>query len=68
MSDAKPILNQLNIVAKDFDATLSFHRLLGLDISPTPERDRIRHAVVNLSNRMTLEFDNQVLARAYNAA
>jgi uncharacterized glyoxalase superfamily protein PhnB len=68
MNDAAPVLSQMNIVTKDFDATLSFYRLLGLKIPPTPERDGIRHAEVTLPNGLSLEFDNHALARTYNAA
>jgi hypothetical protein len=63
-----PVLNQLNIVAKDFDATLSFYRRLGLRIPDPASHDGIRHAEINLPNGFTLEFDNHALARTYNAA
>ena len=64
-----PVLNQLNIVARDFDATLAFYRRLGVavpDGSTSP--DGIRHAEVTLANGFVLEFDNLTLARVYNAA
>ena len=70
MDDAKPVLNQLNLVARDFDATLAFYRRLGLDV-PDGHRspdDEIRHAEITLANGFTLEFDNLPLAQTYNAA
>ena len=69
MGDVRPGLNQLNIVARDFEATLAFYRHLGLDVPdgpPSPEG--IRHAEVTLSNGFVLEFDNETLAQIYNAA
>lgn len=68
MANVAPILNQLNIVAEDFDATLSFYRKLGVDISEGVSHDGIRHAEVSLANGLTLEIDNRTLARTYNAA
>lgn len=69
MVGPKPVLNQLNIVARDFEATLRFYRALGVDVpdgSATP--DGIRHSEVTLANGFVLEFDNLVLAQTYNAA
>lgn len=68
MATAKLVLNQLNIVARDFDATLAFYRILGVDVpdghvSP----DGIRHSEVEFASGFTLEFDNLTLARIYNA-
>ncbi len=64
-----PILNQLNIVAKDFDATIEFYRLLGVSIAVAlGPADGIRHARATLPGGFALEFDNYALARTYNAA
>lgn len=63
-----PVLNQLNIVAEDFDATLDFYRQLGLSIPDSASQDTVRHAEVTLANGLRLEFDNLALAQAYNAA
>lgn len=69
MTDVRPVLNQLNIVARDFDATVAFYRRLGLDVADMPASpDGIRHAEVTLANGFVLEFDNLALARVYNAA
>jgi catechol 2,3-dioxygenase-like lactoylglutathione lyase family enzyme len=68
MADVKLALNQLNLVARDYDATLAFYRRLGLDI---PERRAPgfdhRHAEVTLANGFVLEFDDEGLASLYNA-
>ena len=62
-------LDQLNIVAKDFDRTIAFYRTLGLEIVESPpSQEGIRHAKANLPDGFLLEFDNGTLARFYNAA
>jgi uncharacterized glyoxalase superfamily protein PhnB len=69
MTKDTPILNQINIVAGDFDASLRFYRRLGIDIpSRSSPTDEFRHAQVTLPNGMLLEFDNHGLARVYSAA
>jgi uncharacterized glyoxalase superfamily protein PhnB len=69
MTDVRPVLNQLNIVARDFDATIAFYRRLGVDVPDMPASpDGIRHSEVTLANGFVLEFDNLTLARVYNAA
>ncbi len=68
MSDQGLLLNQLNLVARDFDATLAFYRRLGVEIPEHPSPGEIRHAEVTLANGFVLEFDNLALARTYNAA
>lgn len=71
MTELKPVLNQLNIVAKDFDATIEFYRRLGVDVSVADgaaSSDDIHHARARLPNGFLLEFDNPILARTYNAA
>jgi uncharacterized glyoxalase superfamily protein PhnB len=69
MAEVKPVLNQLNIVARDFDATLAFYRKLGIDVPDGhASPDGIRHTEVTLANGFVLEFDNLALARMYNAA
>jgi uncharacterized glyoxalase superfamily protein PhnB len=70
MSDARPVLNQLNLVARDFDATVAFYRHLGFEIPvhPPDAFGGLRHAEVEFANDFTLEFDNLTLAETYNAA
>lgn len=69
MTKPVPVLNQLNIVAQDFDATAEFYRRLGVDLAEAPRSpEGIRHAKAKLPDGFLLEFDNHVLARVYNAA
>ena len=62
-------MNQINLVARDFDATIAFHRRLGLDVTErsAPDLD-MRHAEVKFSDGLVLEFDNETLAARYNSA
>src|ERR1700687_643970 len=63
-----PVLNQLNIVAKYFEATIAFYRRLGVGVPDGVNLpDGTRHAEVTLPNGFVLEFDNHALARIYNA-
>lgn len=64
-----PVFDQVNLVARDLDATLAFYRRLGVDV---PEARVWRtasgahHAEVAMPNGVTLEFDSVALARHYN--
>ena len=66
---SKPVLNQVDIVARDFDATLAFYRALGIDVVEVPRMpgSDIRHAEVTLENGFVVHVDNEALARVYNA-
>ena len=69
MADVQLVLDQLNLVARDFDATVAFYRALGVDVPDGfASADGVRHAEVKLANGFTLEFDSVTLARMYNAA
>jgi predicted lactoylglutathione lyase len=68
MSDDKILLNQINIVARDFAATREFYRRLGVDFPDGPSSGEIQHAEVTLPNGVVLELDNEHLASIYNAA
>jgi uncharacterized glyoxalase superfamily protein PhnB len=68
MTETKAVFNQLNIVARNFAATIEFYRRLGIEI---PEGagwpEGTRHAAVTFANGMLLEIDNPKLAQFYNA-
>src|SRR5438067_12982328 len=62
-------VTQVNIVAKRFEETLKFYRLLGLDIpDPMKQPPGALHAPANVNTRVALEIDNEYLARLYNAS
>jgi catechol 2,3-dioxygenase-like lactoylglutathione lyase family enzyme len=65
----RPLLNQVNIVAGDWEASLAFYRLLGLDVDDGvewPPESGARHAGVSCEVGGTaLEFDNPPMVRIY---
>jgi catechol 2,3-dioxygenase-like lactoylglutathione lyase family enzyme len=70
MSDARPVLNQLNLVVRDMEAAVRFYRRLGLAIPDaavwrTPSGGH--HVEIEMPNGMTLELDSIALAKRYNA-
>jgi uncharacterized glyoxalase superfamily protein PhnB len=68
MSRPKVTLNQVNIVARDFDATLRFYRLVGLEIpEPMAQPPGALHATATAEGGVVLEIDNEHLGRIYHA-
>lgn len=64
MSDAQPVLDQLNLVVASMEATRAFYATLGIDV---PDSWKGHHAEVKMPNGTTLEFDSPEMARTYNA-
>jgi uncharacterized glyoxalase superfamily protein PhnB len=68
MNRPKVRLNQVNIIAKDFEATLKFYRLVGLEIpEPMAQPPGALHATAKADGGSVLELDNEHLGRMYNA-
>jgi uncharacterized glyoxalase superfamily protein PhnB len=70
MSEAKPLLNLLDLVVRDMDASLAFYRLLGLDIPETViwrTKTGAHHVDLNLPNGFGLHLDSPALAKVYNS-
>ena len=71
MTDAeqRPTLNQVNFIARDWDAMLAFYRLLGFDLGAGgewPPGSGARHAAVAThAGETTVEFDNPPMLRMY---
>lgn len=60
-------LAKINIVAKDFERTLAFYRLVGLDIPDVrAEPPEYRHVTANNGDG-SFAIDNEALARIYSA-
>jgi len=71
MAAARPVLNQIDIIARDFDASVAFYRTLGVEVPPgalSAIPAGVRHADIELENGFTLHIDNLELARLYHAA
>ena len=64
------VLDQLNLICNDMEATISFYRLLGLDI---PDNSVWRtetgphHVEVKMPNGFELAFDSNALASVYHS-
>ena len=70
MSGNAPVLDGLNLIARDMKATLAFYRLLGMEI---PENSvwgsgAGHHVKIDSTGSVDLELDSEGLAKAYNAA
>jgi catechol 2,3-dioxygenase-like lactoylglutathione lyase family enzyme len=52
----EPVLNQVNLVVRDMEATVAFYRRLGLTIDAAPGAV---HAVARLANGMAIEWDSR---------
>jgi uncharacterized glyoxalase superfamily protein PhnB len=68
MSDVTPILNQVDLVVRDVDASLAFYRLLGLD-APDAWRTAsgAHHVDMDMPGGLVLHLDSVALARSYDA-
>jgi hypothetical protein len=68
MSGNRRVVTQINIVAKRFEETLKFYRLLGLDLpEPMNQPPGALHAPANVDTGVVFEIDNEFLARLYSA-
>ncbi|MEO8249524.1 MAG: VOC family protein [Burkholderiales bacterium] len=69
MLKAKPFISQVNLVATQFDQTLAFYRLLGLDLpEPAADPSGVLHVEADVPSGAHFALDNEHLARLYNAA
>jgi hypothetical protein len=63
----KPVLAKINIVAKQYDETLKFYRLIRINIpDPTPPPPGCLNAQAK-NEGMDFALDNENLARIYHA-
>lgn len=69
MDDARPLLNQLDLVVRDVDATVAFYRRLGLEIpddSIWRTASGAHHVDLTLPNGFHLHFDSIALTRSFH--
>ncbi|HEX4303739.1 MAG TPA: VOC family protein [Rhizomicrobium sp.] len=65
----KLTLEQLDLVAKDMDATIAFYRRLGVKIPQSAiwrTKSGAHHVRIGMANGFELAFDSPKLARVYN--
>jgi catechol 2,3-dioxygenase-like lactoylglutathione lyase family enzyme len=56
--DDSPLLDQLNLVASDMAATVTFYRRLGLDIADTDPALQDHHRSARMADGLDLDFDS----------
>lgn len=68
MASKRPVLAKINIVAKNYRATLRFYLLLGLEIpDPTEQPPGTLHTEAINPRGIDFALDNEALARIYNS-
>jgi catechol 2,3-dioxygenase-like lactoylglutathione lyase family enzyme len=66
MTDERPVLDQLNLVVNDMEASVAFYRRLGLevaDVAPAWARD---HREVGTPGGLDLDLDSRAFARTWD--
>lgn len=68
MAAQRPVIAKINVVAKNYDATLRFYRLLGLEFpDPMEKPPGTLHTEANNPGGSDFALDNEALARIYNS-
>lgn len=68
MATTRPVLAKINIVAKRYDDTLRFYRLLGIEIpDPMEHPPGTLHTEAHNPEGSDFAIDNEALARIYNS-
>jgi uncharacterized glyoxalase superfamily protein PhnB len=70
MTDQQPVLNQLDLVVRDIDASLAFYRRVGLEIPDGAvwrTASGAHHVDLHLPNGFHLHLDSVALARSFNS-
>lgn len=65
--DDSPLLDQLNLVVSDMQATVTFYRRLGLDIPDTEPSFQVHHRSARMPGGLDLDFDSAEFARHWDA-
>jgi len=64
--DDSPIVDQLNLVVSDMQATVTFYRRLGVDIPDTDPAFQAHHRSARLPGGVDLDFDSAEFARHWD--
>ena len=62
-----PVVDQLNLVVSDMEATVAFYRRLGLEIPDTDGEFQAHHRNARLPGGIDMDFDSQEFARHWDA-
>ena len=63
---AAPVLDQVNIVVTSMEASVEFHRLLGLEVPDTDPAWQAHHRTVT-SEGLDIDLDSEEFAKQWNA-
>jgi catechol 2,3-dioxygenase-like lactoylglutathione lyase family enzyme len=61
-----PVLDQINLVVTDMEATVKFYRRLGLSIHDTDADFQLHHRTAQLGGGIDLDFDSVEFARHWD--
>ena len=61
-----PVLDQINLVVSDMEATVAFYRRLGLDIPDTDPAFQSHHRAAHLPGGIDFDIDSVEFARYWN--
>jgi catechol 2,3-dioxygenase-like lactoylglutathione lyase family enzyme len=70
MADEQPVLDQLDLVVRDIDASLAFYRCLGLEIPDGAvwrTASGAHHVDLHLPNGFHLHLDSAALTRSFDS-
>lgn len=66
MTEAKPVLDQLNIVVPDMDAAVAFYQLLGVQVDDTMAEWQPHHRGLARGEGTDADLDSQTFAAVWN--
>ena len=66
MADERPVLDQINLVVGDMDASLAFYRRLGVDIPDREPKWDAHHRSANVGGGLDFDLDSSSMANDWN--
>jgi catechol 2,3-dioxygenase-like lactoylglutathione lyase family enzyme len=66
MSDDIPVLDQINLVVSNMDASVEFYRRLGVDIAPTLPEWEQHHRSAATPDGLDFDLDSDAFAQQWN--
>jgi uncharacterized glyoxalase superfamily protein PhnB len=66
MADERPVLDQINLVVSDMEASLAFYRRLGVDIPDRMPQWDPHHRSANVGGGLDFDLDSAAFARDWN--
>jgi uncharacterized glyoxalase superfamily protein PhnB len=66
VADDLPVLDQINLVARDVDAMVEFYRRLGVDVAPTLAPWDRHHRTLKMPGGLDFDIDSATFASQWN--